>query len=128
ADTNPEIVIVTNVVDATHVQVTRGAEGSTVKVHVLGDQFTCILTAGNLAAGYVGVVPATVYAAASVYGLINDNGVSDQTTALQAAINAVPLGGTLILPAWRIKFSTVTLPVGMTVQGAGWQNVANNAY
>ena len=47
-DINPELVIVTNTIDATHIQVTRGAEGSPIKSHAAGDTFAVIVTKGNI--------------------------------------------------------------------------------
>lgn len=47
-DADPELVIVTAINDATHFQVTRGAEGSTVKVHANGDTLAVVVTLGSL--------------------------------------------------------------------------------
>ncbi len=50
SDLSPEIVICLAINSATSVNVSRGAEGSTVKTHALGDPFTHTVSAGALGA------------------------------------------------------------------------------
>lgn len=57
---------------------------------------------------------------APIYGLVNDGAVSDQTTKLQAFVNAIPIGGVGLLPPWKIKFSTLTVPPLVILKGSGW--------
>jgi hypothetical protein len=46
-------------------------------------------------------------------------GTTDQTTNLQAAIDATPEGGELFIPQGRIKFSKVHVTQKITIQGTG---------
>ena len=63
------------------------------------------------------------------YGATGD-GSTDDTVAIQAAIDAVADGGTVWFPSPAVdyKFSTLTVDKAVTLQGAGWQVRANQAF
>ena len=95
-DTNPEIVLVTNVIDGTHFQVTRGIEGSPVKQHAGGDTLTHILTAASVQSA-VAFLSNIINATNILYaGGVKVDGSTDDTAAWNAAIAACPAGGTVI--------------------------------
>jgi hypothetical protein len=58
------------------------------------------------------------------------NGSTDDTVAIQAAIDAAADGGTVQFPSPTVdyKFSTLTVNKCVTLQGAGWQVRANQAF
>jgi hypothetical protein len=56
------------------------------------------------------------------------DGASDDTLALQTAVNATPIGGTVFFPPGNYRFSTLLLPRGITLQGAGWSVRANQTF
>lgn len=56
------------------------------------------------------------------YGAAGD-GVTDDTDAITAAIDALPTGGTLYFPAGVYRVSNINLKSDMTVQGDGWCSV-----
>ena len=63
------------------------------------------------------------------FGATGD-GSTDDTAAIQAAINAVSAGGTVFFPRASVdyKFSTLTVDKTLMLQGAGWQVRANAAF
>lgn len=62
----------------------------------------------------------------STYGAKGD-GVTDDTSAIQAAINAAS-GGIVFFPAGRYSFSALTISNPMTLRGQGWSHRANAAF
>jgi microcystin-dependent protein len=93
-DTSPEIVICTEVVSSTSIQVSRGAEGSPIKTHALGDEITHTFTAGALAA----LIPAGViqqYGGVAVPpGWLACDGTAYSRTAYAALFSALALSTT----------------------------------
>ena len=60
------------------------------------------------------------------FGAIGD-GVTDDTAAIQAAVNAAPLiGGTVFFPNGTYKFSGVTITKGISLIGEGYQDSATH--
>ena len=67
------------------------------------------------------------YVDARYYGVVAD-GVTDDYAALQAAINATPTGGTLLLPNGTILLTdTPVIAKGMTMKGMGTSLKANDS-
>lgn len=68
-------------------------------------------------------VPQALVVSVADFGAVGD-GVTDNTQPIQAALNATPPGGTTWVPAvgagFSYKFSTLTIPAGVTLAGGGW--------
>lgn len=85
-----ELMLVTAGAATTTWTVTRGVEGTTAASHAGGATVAHVLTAAGLLT--------SVYVDVRVYGATG-NGTTDDTTAIQAAIDATPSGATLYFPA-----------------------------
>lgn len=139
-DTNPEILLVTAINDATHFQVTRGAEGSTVKTHASGDQLTCVQTSGNTALNAdtilatVGSVNAfstgltALFTVPSGYTAVVTGAVV-RCTAASAVTNGPTLGVEVVSGTYDIYASTnlVALTTTMTIFGFQTVGMSRNA-
>jgi hypothetical protein len=94
-----------------------------------------IQTAASFAQSGSGAIARTMQAkareivSATDFGATGD-GSTDDTVAIQAAIDAVADGGTVWFPSPAVdyKFSTLTVNKSVTLQGAGWQVRANQAF
>lgn len=61
------------------------------------------------------------------YGAVG-NGTTDDTVAVQAAVNAAPVGGAVYFPTGTyIVSSPIKLQAGVTYFGAGWGSVIQQA-
>lgn len=56
---------------------------------------------------------------ATAYGVTAD-GTTDDTAALQAAIDAAPTNGTVVLPRGTILYTTIAINKGLTLRGQGY--------
>jgi hypothetical protein len=63
------------------------------------------------------------------FGAVGD-GVTDNTTALQAAIDATSVGGTLYIPAAsnHYVFTTLTISESISIVGDGWNSIPNAVF
>ena len=53
---------------------------------------------------------------------------TNDTDALQAAINATPRGGTLFLPPGTFEVTTLTVPTQIKIKGSGWGRSGSASY
>lgn len=77
-DLDPEICLVTGLVDGTHWQLQRGAEGSTIKTHAVNDPIMATVTQASLAALITeeGPQPATSVTGPDAFGAVSSTGTS----------------------------------------------------
>ena len=57
------------------------------------------------------------------FGAVGD-GVTDDTAAIQAAINSIAVFGTVVFPSGQFKFAGVNITKAISVRGTGYQNGA----
>src|SRR5664280_2239902 len=93
---------------ATSITVTRGVEGTTPVAHSTGATFAAVVTKAVLD----GLLP--TYLSPKMYGAVGD-GTTDDTAAIQAAINAATVssthGASIFIPAGRYRItSTLVIP------------------
>ena len=121
ADT--EIIAVTNVSGTTWT-VTRGAESTTPVAHTTGFTIKQVVTSG-----WLSTVPAENSASIQYVSTTGDTTGAADTTAIQAALNAVPSGGIVQLAA-GYYYTNVPLivPPGVTLQGATYTYLWPNEY
>lgn len=93
--------------------VTRAQEGTTAKAFSAGDRVELRLTVGALNSKL-----ADFAISVANYGAVGD-GVTDDTAAIQAALNAAPNGGAVVIPAsFRCYVaSSITVPTGVALLG-----------
>jgi hypothetical protein len=99
---------------ADSVNVTGGTQSRVIEVNV-GSVFSVNGQAGNVT---IGGLTDWINVTLSPYSAAG-NGITDDTAALQAAINACPVGGTVYLPRGVYKTTaTLDLKNGVTLRGA----------
>lgn len=94
--------------------VTTGAAGSSASVTNVGTSTNAILNMtiprGNTGASGGG------YVSVDTYGAVG-NGTTDDTAAINAALAACPQGGAVLLTGTHRVTSTITVPVGKSIEG-----------
>jgi hypothetical protein len=140
-DTNPEVVVVTAILNGTQVTVLRGqGTNGVVKTHSTGDTFTNTIPAGFLNgtitgtpsaidSGLVSNSGATAYIQVhegalniEAYGAVGNNS-TDNSTFLQNAINAAAgvNGGAVFSPPGIYLTGPLTVPAGVVIKGVNGQ-------
>ena len=134
-DTNPEVVVVTEVLNGTQVVVLRGmGTNGVVKTHSIGDTFTNSMPGGflNGAGSYLPLAGGTMTGPivgfedkggqvfnVKAYGATG-NGTTPDTAAIQAAITAAGVGSQVWFPAGLTFLADSLVPLsGQTWAGGG---------
>jgi Pectate lyase superfamily protein len=111
---NSEIILVSNVSGTTWT-VTRGSEGTTPVAHTAGFAIFQVVSAG----GYQQLSRTDWLNPVTMFGA-DPTGTADSTTAINNALTAAPLGGTVYLPAGTYKTTApLVIPPQVTLLGPG---------